>query len=216
MYSLLPFLVLFSDVFRVSVASPVSIIVPREDDPYRIPENLLEALHYDLELTLLDNVFETNKYRGVLDLSFTILQNTNFFKLHAEGINFTQVSLEDINDNVITLEDENLIIDPSTTLVTIKTVSILQAGTTYILHLAFDSELRTDATRGLYKSSYQTSTGEIKYLAATQFQTTYTRRSFPCFDEPLYKATFDISIVHPSYLNAKSNKLGTPEELPEY
>lgn len=213
MYSCLPLLVLFLDV---GIASPVSVFAPREDDPYRIPENLLEVVHYDLELTLLDNVFDTNRYRGVLDLSFTILQNTNFLKLHAEGINFTQVSLQDISDNAIALEDEDLIIDPSTTFVTIKTIPALQTGTTYILHLGFDSELRTDATRGLYKTSYQTSTGEIKYLAATQFQTTYTRRAFPCFDEPLYKATFDISIVHPSYLNAKSNKLGTPEELEEY
>lgn len=57
---------------------------------------------------------------------------------------------------------------------------------------------------GFYKSSYTLGTA-TRYLATTQFQPTYARRAFPCFDEPAFKATFEIYITFPRGLNALSN-----------
>ncbi|HUR36362.1 MAG TPA: hypothetical protein VM009_01000, partial [Terriglobales bacterium] len=56
------------------------------------------------------------------------------------------------------------------------------------LHLKFAAPLRKDL-RGLYLDK-----SERRSYAATQFEGTYARMAFPSFDEPEFKATFDISV----------------------
>lgn len=61
---------------------------------------------------------------------------------------------------------------------------------------------------GFYKSSYTDENGVVKYLATTQFQPTFARRVFPSFDEPAFKATFEVYLTYPIGLNALSNMPG--------
>ncbi|GBN26904.1 hypothetical protein AVEN_216203-1, partial [Araneus ventricosus] len=43
------------------------------------------------------------------------------------------------------------------------------------------------------------------YLATSKFQPTYARQAFPCFDEPSFKSTFSVSLVHQKEYSALSN-----------
>jgi aminopeptidase N/puromycin-sensitive aminopeptidase len=56
------------------------------------------------------------------------------------------------------------------------------------LHLKFSGKL-TEGLRGLYLSK-----SSRREYAVTQFEGTYARMMFPCFDEPSFKATFDLSV----------------------
>ncbi len=71
------------------------------------------------------------------------------------------------------------------------------------LYIEFEAPLQ-DSLAGFYKSTYRTGKGK-KYIATTQFEPADARRAFPCFDEPLMKATFDISITTLKSLKAISN-----------
>jgi aminopeptidase N len=62
------------------------------------------------------------------------------------------------------------------------------------LEMDFNSSL-SDGLSGLYASRYTDSTGQVHTLATTQFEPTDARRAFPCFDEPIFKANFTISIT---------------------
>ncbi|XP_060071986.1 aminopeptidase N-like [Ylistrum balloti] len=81
----------------------------------------------------------------------------------------------------------------------------LVAGQQYSLTLYFDDNL-TDSLIGMYLSSYQSETAnETIYLAVTQFQHTFARNAFPCFDEPALKATFSITLERQPQIFTLSN-----------
>lgn len=49
---------------------------------------------------------------------------------------------------------------------------------------------------GFYLSRYTDSTGP-SVLASTQFEAIAARKAFPCFDEPRFKATYNITLITP-------------------
>ena len=67
------------------------------------------------------------------------------------------------------------------------------------------SGILNDRLLGFYRSQYTDSKGKKKFLATTQFEAADARRAFPCWDEPLAKATFDVSIITPNSMIALSN-----------
>lgn len=46
---------------------------------------------------------------------------------------------------------------------------------------------------------------QCRWLGSTQFQTHHARRVFPCFDEPQYKAEFQLEITHHKSIKSLSN-----------
>ncbi len=52
-----------------------------------------------------------------------------------------------------------------------------------------------DELHGFYLSRFEDADGNEQRLATTQFEATYARQAFPCWDEPAHKAVFEIEIV---------------------
>jgi puromycin-sensitive aminopeptidase len=88
--------------------------------------------------------------------------------------------------------------DPESQTATLTLAHELPAGT-HDLTLNWTGEI-AEKLRGLYRS---TRPGE-RY-ATTQFEAADARRAFPCFDEPEFKATFAVEVVHDAALAAISN-----------
>ncbi len=81
----------------------------------------------------------------------------------------------------------------------------------YKILIEFEGILN-DKLVGFYRSRYE-SDGKEKYLATTHFEPADARRAFPCFDNPAYKATFDISLIIDRNMTAISNMLPIEEKI---
>ncbi|XP_078532219.1 glutamyl aminopeptidase isoform X2 [Lissotriton helveticus] len=73
----------------------------------------------------------------------------------------------------------------------------------YVLTLEFEGRLNGSLV-GFYKTTY-VEDGVIKNIAATDHEPTDARKSFPCFDEPNKKSTYNITIMHDNSYHAISN-----------
>lgn len=74
----------------------------------------------------------------------------------------------------------------------------------YSLSFAYDGVINTQAN-GLFALDYLDSSGTNKRALFTQFEAPDARRFVPSWDEPSYKATFDLSVVVPKGQIAVSN-----------
>src|SRR6266545_8361324 len=72
------------------------------------------------------------------------------------------------------------------------------------LQLSF-SGILNDKLHGFYRSTYKDANGREKPLASTQFESTDARRAFPCWDEPAFKAVYQVTLVVDHKLTAISN-----------
>ncbi|XP_013142752.1 PREDICTED: glutamyl aminopeptidase-like isoform X2 [Papilio polytes] len=77
--------------------------------------------------------------------------------------------------------------------------NVLSSGT-YNIHINFSGDLTRNIV-GFYLSHLK----DKSNMVASKFQPTYARQAFPCFDEPDFKATYDITLVKPVSYVALSN-----------
>jgi puromycin-sensitive aminopeptidase len=67
------------------------------------------------------------------------------------------------------------------------------------------SGVLNDLLVGFYRSTFKDAQGTTHTIATTQFEHSDARRAFPCFDEPSFKATYQVNLTVPSHLKAYSN-----------
>ncbi|XP_070558840.1 aminopeptidase N-like [Ptychodera flava] len=182
-----------------------------EDDDYeefdgRIPDTLT-PINYVVKITPYFDEEDGDKrflFDGELNFEVRCEKATREVKLHIYTITVDDNSVE------ITRKSDGSEISVSKTrqeekydFYIIETTDDLVAGETYIVSLKYEGTL-LQPTLGLYLSTYMQD-GVQRYLAATQLQSVYARRMFPCFDEPNLKATFDMIIKYRRRRHALAN-----------
>ncbi|CAN9512905.1 unnamed protein product [Ophioblennius macclurei] len=155
-------------------------------DRMRLPKTV-SPLHYDLSihpnLTTLD-------FTGVVRIELDVHEDVNVVILHAKNMHVSNALLL-APDGVKPLKTLEY---PQFHQLALLSDSVLTKGRKYEVQLAFAANL-SDSYHGFYKSSYRTKSGEVRVMASTQFEATFARGAFPCFDEPAFKANFTIRIV---------------------
>jgi aminopeptidase N len=119
--------------------------------------------------------------------------------LNALGLEITSAWL-----NRTELPSSAIKVDEANELLTIALPKELPAGE-HMLALAFAGKI-TPQGRGLYYMPYQEEgTGAKKIALGTQFEPADARRFFPCWDEPSFRARFQLTTVVPQNWLAVSN-----------
>ena len=83
------------------------------------------------------------------------------------------------------------------------TLPVGLAAGRHTVTIAYRGRIGTQA-EGFFVDKYPTPTGD-KLMLGTQFEPTDARRVFPCWDEPVYRATYDVTLVVPEKLMAVAN-----------
>ena len=73
----------------------------------------------------------------------------------------------------------------------------------HTITISYRGRIGTQA-EGFFVDKYPTPSGD-KLMLGTQMEPTDARRAFPCWDEPVYRATYDLTLVVPANLMAVSN-----------
>uniref|UniRef100_A0A8C5FYW7 Aminopeptidase n=1 Tax=Gouania willdenowi TaxID=441366 RepID=A0A8C5FYW7_GOUWI len=182
---------------------------------HRLPGNV-KPINYHVTLwpRLEPNSDGLYIFTGNCTVIFKCITATDLILIHSNKLN-----LKKFGDHHVKLTGLNgapnpsiktTWLEPPTTFLVIQLNSPLKAGGTYELFTDFDGELSNDMG-GFYRSEYEEN-GVKKVVATTQMQPTDARKAFPCFDEPVMKAVFHITLIHPPNTVALSNSLSSDPE----
>ncbi|HLV85748.1 MAG TPA: M1 family aminopeptidase [Candidatus Sulfotelmatobacter sp.] len=177
---------------RISALMFVVVLASLAASAQRLPE-IARPENYKLSFTPdLDHA----TFEGDETVSIQVLKPASEIKLNSAEIDFHEVTItsggatqrarvtpEQANEMVVLAFDKPLAPGPAT------------------LHITYSGTLN-DQMRGFYLGKDD----HGRKYASTQFESTDARRAFPSFDEPAYKATFDITAVVDTGLIAISNQ----------
>jgi aminopeptidase N len=167
--------------FLVSCAAAVLVcLTPSMVLPQRLPD-MATPQHYILALT--PNL-KAATFTGKESIDVLLAQPSKTITLNAAQITFGAVTADSKAGMQTAIVTENSEKEQAT----FTFPAPLPAGRV-LLHITYAGILN-DQLRGFYLSK----TARRNY-AVTQFEPTDARRAFPSFDEPAYKATFDVSLT---------------------
>jgi len=168
-----------------------------ESTPSDLPRNA-RPLHYSIDVTP-DAQALTFAGRSTIDVE--LFERGRTVALHALELDVKAARLSSGTQPAVPLA---ITLDADRQLVTLTSPTDLAPGR-YRLDLDYTGEINTQAM-GLFALDYPDKrSGETVRGLFTQFEAADARRFAPMFDEPAYKATFDLSATVPAGQMAISN-----------
>ncbi|XP_018337298.1 PREDICTED: puromycin-sensitive aminopeptidase isoform X2 [Trachymyrmex septentrionalis] len=181
---------------QVAVSEPC--VAMGDEKPFRRLPLCVRPYHYDISLTPHITTFTFN---GTEKVHLNVETPTDTIVLNCLEINIKRASFYG-NDGK-TIVPEKIVLSGLEETATLVFPEALPSGKSGYLNIEFVGEIN-DKMKGFYRSKYS---GQDGQCAVTYLCPTSARKFFPCWDEPSFKATFDIHLTIPSrpYLVGLSN-----------
>ncbi|XP_050506940.1 membrane alanyl aminopeptidase-like [Diabrotica virgifera virgifera] len=169
---------------------------------YRLPKTVVPS-HYALSFTFNRQVFAGTifEFSGSTVITIKTSESVANIQLHADP-SFLRIGAISLDQGG---EIDSYNVDAVTQILTITTKAALNPEIEYKLTITYRADISTKEMIGLYQSTYQDANQATNYLVATQLEPTYARRVFPCFDEPSFKATFQVSFTLGPNITPRTN-----------
>src|SRR5215469_2941932 len=158
----------------------------------RLPEL---ATPENYKITLAPD-FDKDNFAGEETIQIRVLKPTSEIVLNSAEIEFQSATITSGRAT----QTAKVTLDKTKEMATLVFEKAIQPGAAS-LHIKYTGILN-DELRGLYLGKDH----EGRKYAVTQFESTDARRAFPSFDEPDYKATFDLTVIADKGLSAISNE----------
>jgi puromycin-sensitive aminopeptidase len=163
---------------------------------FRLPKSVI-PVNYRISL---QPDLEKFSFAGVVAIEVQVKEATSTVKLNSKELEITEFYAENAGGTRL---NGTVSLDAETEIATISFAGKLGKGD-WTLHSSFTGTLN-DKLKGFYRSIWTDDQGKKHTIATTQFESTDARRAFPCFDEPEFKATFEVELTVDEALTALSN-----------
>ena len=185
--------------FAVALAQAASAPLPVADAtaPTQLPRDV-RPLHYEIEI---EPHAQSLEFDGKVSIALEVLEPTDRITLNAVDLKFSSANLHSTMQKRV-YRDPKISVDAAAQTASFTFPETLAAGS-YRLSLAYSGRIGTQAN-GLFALDYVTADGARRALY-TQFENSDARRFVPSWDEPAYKATFDLAAVVPAAQMAVGN-----------
>lgn len=190
---------------RVFLAGLLSVTFPAvmsaekpfsfNETPGKLPKEVI-PVEYSIRI-----VPEVDKlvFTGMETVKLSVSSPVRQLVLNALELEITEASVDDV-----AMLKSAIRIDNQKELLTLALPSELAPGD-HTLALRFEGKIN-EAGQGLFYMHYQEqASGATKLMLGSQFEATDARRFFPCWDEPAFRARFQLTAVVPENWLAVSN-----------
>ncbi|MCB1568955.1 MAG: M1 family metallopeptidase [Xanthomonadales bacterium] len=144
--------------------------------------------HYAIEVTPHPDAMN---FDGKVGIDIDVLEATDRIVLQAAQLKFVKAQLASEGQDAVAL---TVSLDAAHQTASFSSGKPLLPGK-YVLSIEYSGKIGTQAN-GLFALDYPTEQGQRRALF-TQFENSDARRFVPSWDEPNYKATFDLSVIAP-------------------
>ena len=178
-------------------ADPPSAPAVRADVPTQLPRGIVPT-HYAVSVTPDAGALT---FRGRATISIEVLEPMARITLNAIDLSFATVELSG-GAAAAAFASPKVTVDAAAQTATFTFARAIPRGA-YGLAIDYAGKIGTQAV-GLFALDYDTPAGRKRALF-TQFENSDARRFLPSWDEPAYRATFDLEAIVPSAEMAVSN-----------